>query len=220
MRFGLPLRAAAAVEAVGSRAGLTYAAIGASDTVGVGADDPARDAWVTLVWRRLPSGSRFVRLGVSGALARHALVRQVPLLEAARPDIATVWLGVNDLNARIPLDRYGSQLARILARIRASGARAFVGNIPDLTCVPAYADIPAEALASEIVRRNEVIAQAAHRNGAVLVDVMRASRATDAVPLLVASDGFHPSTEGHRVLSEVFWAAITCDTVIGPAVAG
>src|SRR2546430_6304943 len=39
-------------------AGLRYVAIGASDSVGVGASDPARGSWPALVASRLPAGSR------------------------------------------------------------------------------------------------------------------------------------------------------------------
>ena len=186
--------------------------------VGVGADDPERDAWAALIFRRLPPGARFLRLGMGGALARHALTRQVPMAEAARPQLATVWLGVNDFNARVALDRYARQLRRILTRLARTGARVFVGNLPDLTTVPAFADLPPGVLLATLETWNGAIAEIAHATGAQLVDLMDASAELGDVDsrALVASDGFHPSTLGHRVLSELFWAGISDDPALRP----
>ena len=181
--------------------------------MGVGADDPVRDAWVALIHRRLPPGSRFLRLGAGGALARHALTRQVPRAEAARPQLATVWLGVNDFNARVALETYSRHLRRILARLVRSGARVFVGNLPDLTKVPAFAQLPADALLDTLGSWNRAIAEIAHTTGAQLVDLMAASTDDDSGSL-VAADGYHPSTHGHRVLGEIFWARIAADPVL------
>jgi lysophospholipase L1-like esterase len=189
---------------------LTYAAIGASDVIGVGADDPLQDAWVALLSRKLPAGTRFLRLGMPGAFARQALARQVPTAVAARPQLATVWLGVNDFNARVALDTYARHLRRILARLVGAGARVFVGNLPDLTMVPAFAGQPREALLAGVGTWNRTIAEIADGTGARLVDLMAVSAGVDH-GWLVAADGFHPSTEGHRVLSEVFWGAMSTD---------
>jgi lysophospholipase L1-like esterase len=191
----------------------TYAALGASDAVGVGADDPLRDAWVSLIFRRLPPGTRFLRLGVGGALTRHALKRQVPRAEAARPQLVTVWLGVNDFTAKVSLGTYGRHLRRILARLGRTGARAFVGNLPDLTKVPAFAELPPDALLATLGSWNHAIAEIAHATGAQLVDLMGASGSDDSGSL-VAADGYHPSTLGHRVLSELFWARIAADPAL------
>jgi lysophospholipase L1-like esterase len=199
------------VEETGQCPPLTYAALGASDVVGVGADDPVREAWVALISQRLPSGTRFLRLGMEGALARHALTRQVPRAEAARPQLATVWLGVNDFNERVALESYARHLRRILVRLNRAGARVFAGNLPDLTAVPAFAGIPSGTLLERLGTWNRRIAEIAGATGARVVDLMAASGGVET-GTLVAADGFHPSTLGHRVLAEVFWAAISADS--------
>src|SRR5438105_15248802 len=45
-----------------------YVAIGASDTVGVGASDPRTGSWPARVASRLPVGAEYVNLGVSGSI--------------------------------------------------------------------------------------------------------------------------------------------------------
>ncbi|MCC7107199.1 MAG: hypothetical protein IT307_18860, partial [Chloroflexi bacterium] len=69
---------------------LVYVAIGASDGVGVGANDPERDGWVPLLHARLPRGSRLVNLAVSGSTAAQAIEQQLPVAQAVHPDLVTV----------------------------------------------------------------------------------------------------------------------------------
>src|SRR5689334_17330879 len=66
---------------------LTYAAIGASDVVGVGADDPDRDNWASILHSYMPEGTNFVRLARSSITLREANTLEVPQAIAARPDI-------------------------------------------------------------------------------------------------------------------------------------
>jgi lysophospholipase L1-like esterase len=200
---------------------VVYAALGASDTVGVGARDPEREGWPAQLYGRLPPGSTLVRLGVSGTTAREALIQQLEGAERAHADLATVWLAVNDFNEGVPLPQYAADLEGILRGLRASGARVFVGNVPDLTNLPAFSEIPPSLVRQEVAAWNRAIARAARHSGAVVVDLLGPSeRLEESSPLLVADDGFHPSTRGHTALAEIFWRAIERDSVIGPAVRG
>lgn len=190
---------------------VTYAAIGASDTVGLGAADPEREAWVARVAARLPPGSTFLRLGVPGSTAAEAEARQLPQAEAARPDLATVWLAVNDLAAGVPVREYESHLDRIVGGLGRSGARVFVGNLPDLSRVPAFSFVPAPAVRLPLAEWNDAIARVAGRREAVLVDLTGPSAGLDRNPGWISPDGLHPSSEGHRVLADVFWREISED---------
>ena len=188
---------------------LVYVAIGASDAVGVGATDPTRESWVSVLHRRLPSDARLVNLGISGSLLREGLAQQLPVALDATPDLVTVWLAVNDFNARVPLEEYGACLDALLAQLTTrTQARVLVANVPDLTGVPVYAWVPQDLLRAEILRWNAVIAAAVARHNAVLVDLYALGPEAAMRPEVVATDGFHPSAEGHRRLAEVMWAAI------------
>src|SRR2546428_7060267 len=63
---------------------IRYVAIGASDTVGVGASDPRVGSWPARVAARLPGGPAYVNLCVSGSLASQAAPQQPP--HALPPD--------------------------------------------------------------------------------------------------------------------------------------
>src|SRR6266498_338179 len=91
-----------------------YVAIGASDTVGVGASDPRTGSWPARVVARLPAGIDYVNVGVSGSLAAQAAREQVPAAARLRPQLVTIWLAVNDLNANVPATDYASALRSVV----------------------------------------------------------------------------------------------------------
>jgi hypothetical protein len=66
-------------------------AVGANETVGLGADDPLRDAWPQILFRTvLPRGTVFVNLGSPGATVANALDREVADAIALSPTLVTV----------------------------------------------------------------------------------------------------------------------------------
>lgn len=185
---------------------VVYAALGASDTLGVGADDPDTEGWVDVFHRRLPPGSVLHRFAASGATAAEALADLVPGVEESRPDLITVWLAVNDLRYRVGLDEYLRTLDEILRRTRATGAQVLVGNLPDLVGMSEFDEYEPHELRALAGEWNGGIGRLASRYDAILVDLMSASEEIgDAREMLVAEDRFHPSTLGHLALAEIFF---------------
>src|SRR6266852_5685569 len=114
-----------------------YVAIGASDTVGVGATDPRTGSWPARVAAKLPLGADYVNLGVSGSLASQASREQLPTALGLRPQLVTIWLAVNDLNASVSAADYSVALRSVIAPlVSGTAARIFVGSVPDLRPVP------------------------------------------------------------------------------------
>src|SRR5215813_9146725 len=144
---------------------LTYVAIGASDAVGVGARDPDTEGWVLRLGAQLGPGARVVNLGVSGSTLGQALQEQLGPALDAQPDVVTVWLAVNDLNARVPLDAYAADLDTLLGQLQQTHARVLVGNVPNLGSLAAYRGIDPGPLEAEVVRWNAVIASVCERHG-------------------------------------------------------
>ncbi|HLH21704.1 MAG TPA: SGNH/GDSL hydrolase family protein [Chloroflexota bacterium] len=194
---------------------LVYVALGASDAVGIGATDPSHESWVAVLAGDMPPGTRLVNLGISGSLLRDALAQQLPVALDAAPDIVTVWLAVNDFNARVPLDQYTAQLDTLLdALTTQTTAHVLVANLPNLMAVPLYDQIPRDLLSAELTRWNAAIAGSVERHGATLVDLYELGPELARRPDLVGADGFHPSTEGHRRLAEVMWATIQANRLL------
>lgn len=205
-----------AIESMRSRP-LTYVAIGASDTVGVGAQNPVSESWVALLSSRMPPDTRFVRLGVSGSTAEEAVHVQLPPAKRAKPDLVTIWLAGNDFSMHVPLHQYEKALKAIIRGVSLeTKPRVFVANLPDLTNVPAYLMQPRQSLIGRQGEWNDTIGRVAEENGATLVDLYATSKKVGGSSMgLVAEDGFHPSTQGYRVIADAFWESILKDPVLG-----
>ena len=182
----------------------TYVAIGASDSVGVGASDPATEGWVPRFGARLGPDVQIVNLGVSGSTLAQALDEQVGPAVDAQPTVVTVWLAVNDLNSRAPLERYAADLDTLLGQLESTHARVLVGNVPDLGRLAIYRGTDPGALQAEVARWNAVIGASVARHGAVLVDLFGTWQEVADHPEYLSQDGFHPSTEGYQRLADVF----------------
>ncbi len=199
-----------------------YVAVGASETVGVGADDPATQAWPRVLHDRALAGTRFVDVGVSGATVRDALTGQLARALAEDPDVVTVWLAVNDALSLVPVADYEQSLGNLVHALRQGGrTEVLLANVPPLDRLPAYraclpgsgvTDVPcalplvpspAEVRAT-VADFNAAIGRVAAREGAVLVDLS----AERDLAALTSDDGFHPSTRGHRVVARAFAAAL------------
>ncbi|MDQ3809081.1 MAG: SGNH/GDSL hydrolase family protein [Chloroflexota bacterium] len=186
----------------------TYVALGASDAVGVGARNPETEGWVARFGARLGTQTRIVNLGVSGSTLAQALDEQLGAALDAQPDIVTIWLAVNDFNARVPLQSYARDLDRLLGAIEGTRARVLVGNIPNLALLAAASGVNAPLLLEEVDRWNAVIADAAARHGATVVDLYARWQEVAEHPEYLSQDGFHPSSEGYARLAEVFAEAL------------
>src|SRR4051812_32072330 len=200
----LLLTATACLPRANAARPLTYVAIGASDAVGVGARDPDTEGWVPRLGASLGRDARVINLGVSGSTLAQAVDEQLGPAVDAQPDIVTVWLCVNDLNARVPLEQYEANLDRMLSQLETTHARVLVGNVPDLARLAVYTGVDAAQLQAEVDRWNGAIARTAERHGATVVDLYGRWQDVANHPEFVSQDGFHPSSEGYAALAQVF----------------
>jgi lysophospholipase L1-like esterase len=193
-----------------------YVAIGASETTGWGSDQPLRDGWPRVLHRTaLPVGSIFVNMGIPGATVAQAMAEEVEATVAARPDLVTVWLNVNDIVRGVSTEEYERQLESLVKAVRwRATTRVLVANTPPLEQLPAYeagriiGAVPAPAEVQQVVADyNAAIARVVERQGALLVDVhavAMAAKAAGTEASFISRDGFHPSTVGHARLGEAF----------------
>ena len=199
-----------------SSAGVRYVAIGASDSVGVGASDPAKGSWPAIIASRLPAGSPpYTNLGVSGSLTLQAVAQQLPGAIAQQPTVVSVWLAVNDLNATIEPSSFADSLGQIVdGLVQKTGATIFVGDVPDLRAVPVYASVDKTRLFAGIQAYNDAIAKIAARNAnrVKVVDLFTGSAALVSTAT-VSADGFHPSDEGYQLIADRFASTMRANGV-------
>ena len=193
-----------------------YVAVGASETTGVGSDQPLRDGWPRVLHRTaLPAGAVFVNMGIPGATVAQALAEEVGQALSARPNLVTVWLNVNDMVRGVTPAEYERQLDTLVRALRRDGAtRVLVANTPPLDRLPVFLAgrnlgvLPAPEIVLQLTDDyNAAIARVAERHGAFLVDLHAvgvAARADGTEPSLVSADGFHPSTAGHARVGAAF----------------
>src|SRR5260370_11659667 len=195
---------------------VVYAAIGASETYGIGAGDRYRQAWPQLFFNDvLPPSAVFYNFGIPGANTAQALRDEVPAAVAVHPTVVTVWLNVNDLISGITASAYEAELRQVLHTLRRGGqARGLVANTPALSQLPAYRAclpnapaggppclIPAgvmptpQAVAAAGAAYNAAIPDAAKQEGATLGDLHLDDSQIPQHPEGVSAHGFHPSTQ-------------------------
>jgi lysophospholipase L1-like esterase len=151
-----------------------------------------------------------VDLAVAGSLAAQAAREQLPRALALRPQLVTVWLAVNDLNAGLDPAAYAAAIGAVVGPlVERTEARVFVGTVPDLRAVPAYVTTDPLALGARIAAYNAAITAlaAAHPGRVVAVDLFTGSAALTSTST-VSADGFHPSDAGYALIADRFAAAL------------
>ena len=189
---------------------LTYVAIGASDTFGIGADDPQSENWPTDLSLKLGSGVNLINLGVPGITAHQALSVELPIAIDAHPNLVTIWLAVNDIIDKVPLASYSQALDQMLTRLQAANpaVRIAVGNVPDLTVLHYFASYDVAALTQTVQAYNASITSIVARHHAILVNIYQQWQTLRSHPEYISDDGLHPSTLGYTQLAELYYEAL------------
>jgi len=189
---------------------LTYVAIGASDTFGLGTDDPYTQNWASDLALELGHRFRLVNLGIPGALMHNALGLELPVALDAHPNLVTIWLGVNDIADNVQVSSYARDLDRLLSRLQAGmpRVRIAIANIPDITLLPHFRSYDPQVLHTRIFNYNAVIAVNVQRHHIILVDLSGYNNVIKNHPEYISSDGLHPNDLGYLQLAEVFYQAL------------
>ena len=191
---------------------VTYVALGASDAVGVGTDQPATQGYVPLLAQKLPKDLHLINLGVSGIHLHEALSQELPLALTTNPRLITIWLVANDFIANVSYTSYMQDLNTLLMRLRSgTQARIVMANLPDLTRLPIFSRFSKQQKATTlatIVRWNASITSTARRYNVGIVDLMSQASLLTSHPEYISGDGFHPSAAGYVQLANLFWEEI------------
>jgi lysophospholipase L1-like esterase len=198
--------------------------VGASETVGTGAEQGVRQAWPQLVYNdALPRGSIYYNFGIPGATTALALQTEVPEALAVHPSLVTVWLNVNDLIGGVTPAVFEGQIDQLVHALRQRGsARVLIANTPYLDRLPAVlrclgANAPETSacptgvgtptlgqLNSQVDLYNAAISRVAAKEGATLVDLHSQGEVADEHPGWISADGFHPSELGYAAIAAQF----------------
>jgi acyl-CoA thioesterase-1 len=157
----------------------------------------AGEGWVTLLEKRLAGkGYRVVNASVSGETTSGGRARLPRALEQHRPQIVILELGGNDGLRGLPVATAEANLADMIQRVRAAGARLLLLGIR----------IPPNYGAAYTKQLDAMYVQLAERNKVPFVPFFLEGVALDAG--LMQADGVHPNAAGQPRLLDNVWKGL------------
>lgn len=189
---------------------ITYVAIGASDTFGIGSSDPYTQNWATDLAEKLGQNVHLINLGIPGISLHDALNSELPVAIDSHPDLVTIWLAVNDLANNVPISNYSHDLDLLLNRLQTNtpSARILIANVPDLALLPYFSSYNPPELQKRIQAYNASIARIAQQHHVILVDLSQQNYNLKDHPEYISNDGLHPTDLGYLQLAEVFYKTL------------
>lgn len=189
---------------------LVYNAIGASDSLGVGAF-PLSDGYTFRIQDELKDQGRNVALfhiGIPGA--NTDIIANAAKTAAERgvsAELATIWVGANDLVSGVPVETFALDLHNLLSAVQEDmQAYVILANIPPLPEFPSFIEDPSpEVTEDRVAQYNTVIKNQALARGIPIVDL---SNDTIDGHLVNDFDGLHPDDDGHERLAQLFMKMI------------
>jgi lysophospholipase L1-like esterase len=168
----------------------TLLVMGSSGTLGDGLDNPWQDAWPRIFFRKaFPRATVFVNGATEGASVEDAVTNQLPLVDDVSPSVVAIWLGAVDAVGATPVTDFAANLGRLVQRVRSSGARVLIADLPELGRV-------------DVSAYNVAIARVAAEQQATLVP-LHAERVSS-----FDASRFLPDIAGQRVIAQAFERAM------------
>jgi lysophospholipase L1-like esterase len=179
---------------------LRYGVIGDSYSNGEGVG--LEHSWPAQLARRLTAAGMptevVVNNSVTGWTSQQALDEELPEFERAKPQVATLQIGVNDWVQGVSAETFRANLVRLLdAMLAVVGApkRLICVTIPDFSVTPDGANYThGRDATAGLAAFNAVIESECAARDVSVVDVFGLSHAMDD-PALTADDGLHPSAK-------------------------
>ena len=182
---------------------IRYAVIGDSYSIGEGATP--EESWPAILERSLTKSGIAIELvsnpACTGWTTQDALERELPLFVVARPDFATLQIGVNDWVQGVGPETFRARLAQLmdaLLKVLSDKKRLLVVNIPDFSVTPEgpkYAR--GRDITAGLTNFNRIISEETEKRRLTIVDLFPLSQKMREDPSLVAADGLHPSSKAY-----------------------
>jgi len=179
----------------GEVSALRYVALGDSYTIGTSVAEAER--WPNQLAGRIDELDLAGNPAVNGFTSADLINDELPRLDALRPELVSVLIGVNDVVQGVPDSQYSGNVAIILEELltRLPPSRILCIATPDYTVTPSGAAFGDPAQQSDaIIRFNAILREACeHREVRFVPEIFEISQAALDDPSLVADDGLHPS---------------------------
>jgi acyl-CoA thioesterase I len=192
---------------------IRYVAIGDSYSIGEGASP--EECWPALIADRLTREGIQTRLvanpSITGWTTQLAIERELPIFREAKPDFATLLIGVNDWVQGVTAAEFRHNLTVMLAEMLTAltdKRLLLLVTIPDFSVTP---EGPRYARGRDIAQGihsfNEIIKAEAEKHALRLADIFVASQRMRHDASLVAADKLHPSARAYAEWAEIIYPA-------------
>ena len=190
---------------------IRYVAIGDSYTIGEGAK--AEEAWPSVLTKHLREQGINIELianpSVTGWTTEMAIDRELPVFVKAKPNFATLLIGVNDWVRGVDEKTFRQRLVTLIDRmlqLLPDKHRLLIVTIPDFGVTPTGPNYSRGRNISEgIASFNRIITEEAKKRGLRVVDIFGLSEKVKDNPSLVAGDGLHPSAKEYAEWEKVIF---------------
>jgi len=192
---------------------IRYVAIGDSYSIGEGAS--ADQSWPAVLTRHLNAKDLKVELvanpSVTGWTSQQAIDRELPVFVKAKPNFATLQIGVNDWVQNVDETTFRKRFVSLVDQMLSvlpGKDRLLIVTIPDFSVTPTGARYSRGRNISEgLTSFNQIINDESKKRGLKVVDVFPSSQAMKNDPSLIAVDGLHPSAkeyaEWEKIISPI-----------------
>jgi lysophospholipase L1-like esterase len=190
-----------------------YAAIGDSYSIGEGASP--NESWPAVLARHLNAQGLHLDLVANpsrtGWTTQQAIDRELPIFVAAKPNFATLQIGVNDWVQGVDAETFRKRFALLadqMLEVLPNKNRLLIVTIPDFGVTPTgprYAR--GRNISNGILSFNKIVAEEATNRGLHVVDVFAISQKMREDLSLVAADGLHPSAKAYAAWERIIFPA-------------
>jgi acyl-CoA thioesterase-1 len=184
----------------------SYVALGASETYGVGAI-PHTSGYAYLVAHALHARS-FIDTGIPGTTLNSGYQSELTTALNARPQLCTVFFGVNDFRGGVSRSSFLSDLHDLVVTLRQAHAEVIIIGIPDVSLLPAVRRQHISGLHEIVTSWNAGMRRVARQTGSRYLNLDAFAGVLASHPGYIAQDGLHPSTAGHARLAGIVLGAI------------
>jgi lysophospholipase L1-like esterase len=192
---------------------IRYVAIGDSYSIGEGASPD--ESWPAVLTRHLNEKGLRVELvanpSVTGWTTQQAIDRELPVFLSAKPNFATLQIGVNDWVQGVDAETFRKRFTFLVDRMLGvlhDKNRLLIVTIPDFGVTPTgprYAR--GRNISKGIASFNKIISEEAAKRGLRIVDVFELSKQMGKDRSLVAPDGLHPSAKEYAEWEKLIFPA-------------
>jgi lysophospholipase L1-like esterase len=188
------------VQTAGSGEPRSYVILGDSTAVGQGAAYEDTYAYASTQYVARTHRVSVQNVAISGARAQSVIDKQLESIVIAKPDIALLAVGANDVTHFTSSKAFEASLETIITKLRAKNpdVKIIVTGVPDMRSVPRF-PWPIKQLAGHRTNQfNAIYDRIAAKHSLIFAPIAEKTGKTFREnPQLFAADKFHPNADGY-----------------------